>query len=390
MTAISSFVLFDTPERVLLYPFTYTRSIAEIRLGILTIKERWELLLKNKIQVLSAEYIQSGDNIIASAKTTFINATIFPDENILKKIIGLQPGELLQGKNIIIAFCTERNDIHTLNDIRNFQTANIIDYNGDFFSIQYPWQLAEYNAKAIEFDFLLLTKGRISNPVSSTNRLIAAEQIFIEEGAIAEHCIINASGGPVYIGHNAVLMEGSMIRGPFAVGEGAVLKMGSTIYGATTIGPYCIAGGEIKNSIMMGYSNKAHFGYLGDAVIGEWCNLGAGTSNSNVKNNALDISIEIPGHGTVNAGLKCGLMMGDYSRSAIHTSFNTATFAGAACNIFGEGLTPKNIPNFSWGFTGRYDFDKAMTHIQNWKKLKNQTITTRESGILEHLYKQLL
>ncbi|MBS1751108.1 MAG: glucose-1-phosphate thymidylyltransferase [Bacteroidetes bacterium] len=389
MTAISSFVLFDTPARDLLHPFTYTRAIAEIRIGILTIKERWELLLNEKVQVLTEKYLQDDYTANIRGRTIFINAAVFPDENMLKKILGLQSREMLQCNNIIIAFCTDRNDIHTIKDIRNFHPANTIDYNEGIFSMQYPWQLTEYNAKAIGYDFQLLTKGRISNPVSSTNRLIAAEQIFIEEGATVEHCIINASGGPVYIGHNAVLMEGSMIRGPFAVGEEAVLKMGATIYGATTIGPYCIAGGEIKNSIMMGYSNKAHFGYLGDAVIGEWCNLGAGTSNSNVKNNASDISIEIPGHGTVNAGLKCGLMMGDYSRSAIHTSFNTATFAGAACNIFGEGFPPKKIPNFSWGYSGRYDFDKAITHIQNWKKLKNQTITTRESGMLEHLYKQL-
>jgi UDP-N-acetylglucosamine diphosphorylase/glucosamine-1-phosphate N-acetyltransferase len=215
------------------------------------------------------------------------------------------------------------------------------------------------------------------------------EFIFIEEGAVVEHCILNATGGPIYIGRNATVMEGSVIRGPFALGEGAVLKMGTTLYGATSIGPYCMAGGEIKNSIMMGYSNKAHFGYLGDAVIGEWCNLGAGTSNSNVKNSASDILMEIPGNGMVNAGLKCGLMMGDYSRCAIHTSFNTATFVGIACNIFGEGLTPKHIPSFSWGYAGRYAFDKAIEHIQNWKKLKNQTITERETRILEHLYKQL-
>lgn len=389
MAATGSFVLFDTPERESLFPFTYTRAIAEIRIGILTIKERWELLLNETVQVLTEKYLQGDYAANIPGRTIFINATVFPDEQIVKRITELKEGEALKYKNTVIAFSTDQNTIHSIQDIGSFYPDNTIEQHADIFSIHHPWNLVQYNDKAIGFDFFLLTKGRKSNPVSNTNRLTAAEQIFIEEGATVEHCIINASGGPVYIGHNAVLMEGSMIRGPFAVGEEAVLKMGATIYGATTIGPYCIAGGEIKNSIMMGYSNKAHFGYLGDAVIGEWCNLGAGTSNSNVKNNASDISIEIPGHGTVNAGLKCGLMMGDYSRSAIHTSFNTATFAGAACNIFGEGFPPKKIPNFSWGYSGRYDFDKAITHIQNWKKLKNQTITTRESGMLEHLYKQL-
>lgn len=389
MAATGSFVLFDTPERDLLFPFTYTRAVSAIRLGILTIKERWELLLNETVQVLTEKYLQGDYAANIPGRTIFINATVFPDKQIVKKITELKAGDALQHKNILIAFCTDQNTIHSIQDIGSFYPDNTIEQDADIFSIQYPWRLVQYNDKAIGFDFFLLTKGRKSNPVSNTNRLTAAEQIFIEEGATVEHCIINASGGPVYIGRNAVLMEGSMIRGPFAMGEGAILKMGAAIYGATTIGPYCMAGGEIKNSIMMGYSNKAHYGYLGDAVIGEWCNLGAGTSSSNLKNNAADIHIEIPGHGTVNAGTKCGLMMGDYSRCAIHTSFNTATFAGAACNIFGEGLTPKTIPNFTWGYSDKYVFEKAMAHIQNWKKFKNQTITERESGILEYLYKQL-
>ncbi|MCC6287572.1 MAG: glucose-1-phosphate thymidylyltransferase, partial [Chitinophagaceae bacterium] len=191
-------------------------------------------------------------------------------------------------------------------------------------------------------------------------------------------------------GRNATIMEGCMIRGPFAFGEAAVLKMGTAVYGATTIGPFCYAGGEIKNSIMMGYSNKAHHGYLGDSVIGEWCNLGAGTSNSNIKNDAGDIFKIFPVEERVNAGLKCGVMMGDYTRTAINTSLNTATFAGVACNIFGEGLGPKHIPDFTWGYNDRYIFEKALQHIDNWKKLKHQTLTDKETAILKYLYKTTL
>ena len=182
-------------------------------------------------------------------------------------------------------------------------------------------------------------------------------------------------------------MEGCKIRGPFALGEKSVLKMGSKVYGATSVGPYCIVGGEIKNSVLFGFSNKAHDGYLGDSVIGEWCNLGAGTSNSNLKNNAGKIRIWTP-KGEINAGFKCGVLMGDYSRSSINTSFNTGTVVGACCNVFGGNLTPAYLPSFSWGNDGfeRYEFDKALRDIENWKKLKGQEITENEKTILKYIF----
>jgi len=389
MHAGNSCILFDTPERNLLYPFTYTRSIAEIQIGILTIQERWDLLLNTHTDILTEEYLQVDLKEHAEGTAIFINAAVFATENILQKIKALTPGEALKQFNTVIAFCAARKDITNIYAVQQYKPERIVEMQDSITLIKYPWHLVQVNDEAIRFDFKLITANRISQPISATNKVIAAENIFVEEGAVVEHSIINASSGPVYIAANAVVMEGCMIRGPLVLGKNAVLKMGSTIYGATTIGKYSIAGGEIKNSIMMGYSNKAHFGYLGDAVIGEWCNLGAGTSNSNVKNNATDIFIDLPDNPKVNAGLKCGLMMGDYSRCAIHTSFNTATFAGISCNIFGEGLTSKSIPNFTWGHGAHYTFDKAIMHIDNWKKLKNQTITKREIRILEHLYKQL-
>ena len=186
-------------------------------------------------------------------------------------------------------------------------------------------------------------------------------------------------------------MEGSLIRGPFALGEGAVVKMGAKIYGATTIGPFSMAGGEIKNSVFFGYSNKAHDGYLGDSVIGEWCNLGAGTSNSNIKNTASEVNVwHYPAKEYIRAGLKCGLLMGDYSRSAINTSFNTGTVVGICANIFGEGIPPKFIPSFTWGNKGLslYEFEKALADITNWKKLKNQVLTEQEKVKLKHIFGQ--
>ncbi|MBO9572013.1 MAG: glucose-1-phosphate thymidylyltransferase, partial [Chitinophagaceae bacterium] len=248
--------------------------------------------------------------------------------------------------------------------------------------ISYPWDIFLVNDREIREDFKTITTGRQSASIPATVQTVNPGNIFIEEGTTLSHCIINAENGPVYIGKNAEIMEGSLIRGPFALCERGVVKMGTKIYGATTVGPYSIVGGEIKNSVIFGYSNKAHDGYLGDSVIGEWCNLGAGTSNSNLKNTAADIRIWSNGQNDfVNAGInKCGLIMGDYSRAAINTSFNTGTVVGVCCNIFGTGLTPKFIPSFSWGADAvqKYDFDRAMKDIANWKKLKKHDLTEQE------------
>ncbi|MEO5561855.1 MAG: hypothetical protein ABIR18_00445 [Chitinophagaceae bacterium] len=213
------------------------------------------------------------------------------------------------------------------------------------------------------------------------------KNIFIEKGAKVEHSILNASAGPIYIGRNAEVMEGCMIRGPFAMGDNSVLKMGTKIYGPTALGPYCVFGGEVKNSVVFGYSNKAHDGYLGDSVIGEWCNMGAGTSNSNMKNNASEVRVWTP-KGQIVAGMKCGVMMGDYSRTAINTSINTGTVVGVCCNVFGTGLSPKYIPSFSWGSEGvnRYDYEKALQDIAAWKKLKTQDVSDNEKSILKYIF----
>ena len=241
----------------------------------------------------------------------------------------------------------------------------------------------------IKSDYTLLTKGKISHTYDSSVHVNNASQVFIEEGAQINFCSLNASAGPIYIGKNTTVMEGCLIRGPFAVCEGATLKMGAKIYGATTIGPYCIAGGEIKNSVLSGYSNKAHDGYLGDSVIGEWCNLGAGTSNSNLKNTAGNINTwNYYESKYTPSGNKCGVIMGDYSKTAINTSDNTGTVIGICCNVFGEGLTPKFIPDFTWGLKekNRYEFEKAVKDMAVWKKLKNKTMTPYETQVLKHIF----
>jgi UDP-N-acetylglucosamine diphosphorylase/glucosamine-1-phosphate N-acetyltransferase len=269
------------------------------------------------------------------------------------------------------------------------KVGNAVSLQQPVTTLQYPWDIFQLNDRAIRQDFKLLTAGRKSQPVPKSNRVTKGSQVFIEKGAKVEYSIINAENGPVYIGRNAEVMEGCLIRGPFAMGEGSCLKMGTKVYGATTLGPGCVAGGEIKNTVMMGYSNKAHDGYIGDSVIGEWCNLGAGTTNSNLKNNASKVRIWTPA-GELNAGTKCGVLMGDYCRTAVNTAINTGTVMGVSCNVFGSGLTPKYIPSFSWGSEGvkRYELEKALLDIDDWKKLKGQSLTDDERSILKYVYEK--
>ena len=247
--------------------------------------------------------------------------------------------------------------------------------------------LLHLNKTFIQADFERIISNRKSAEVDATNRLICPENIFIEEGAVLTGVSLNASEGPIYIGKNALVMEGVAIRGPFVLGEKSVIKMNATVYGATAVGPYCTIGGEIKNSIILGYSNKAHEGYLGDSIIGHWCNLGAGTSNSNVKNTAGPIQIWNQQEKTWDTvGNKMGMLVGDYTRFAIQSSINTGSYIGVSANIYGNGLLPKMIPNFSWGITKCYLLDKAMEDIQNWKKLKGFQISETEKEVLTALF----
>lgn len=332
----------DSTVKESLWPLTATRNAAGIRVGILTVRERWEMLL-------------------TPAGTKSQNCTITP--------------------SFIISEQTQFT-------IKEGGTVEIKNETATCRHIQYPWDVFLHNDWALRKDFEIITKGKTSQKISATNQTIAPENIFIEEGASVECSIINASAGPVYIGKNATIMEGCIIRGPFALCEGATLKMGAKVYGATTIGPYCSAGGEIKNSVFFGYSNKAHDGYLGDSVIGEWCNLGAGTTNSNVKNTAGEVKMwNEATKDFVGVGIKAGLIMGDYSRAAINTAFNTGTVVGVCCNIFSEGFPPKLVNNFTWG-NKKYELAKALKDIDNWKKLKGKTITEEEKNILQQLYNQ--
>ena len=380
---------FCQPEN--LFPFTLTRQIQDIRIGILTIREKWEHWLglpsfdkkegDYKDLERSVEITNQNDSDIVY----LIHGNILPTEKLVKKIKKLKTGEFISvPKKEGIIYCISKKEILEPNKIK---IKKAIEFKEELTEIKFPWNIFQFNKWAIEQDFELLTRRKKSQGISSTNKISNPEKIFIEKGAEVEHCILNATEGCIYIGKNAMIMEGSMLRGPIAVGDYAVVKMGTKIYGATTIGPNCTVGGEIKNSVFFANSNKAHEGYIGDSLIGEWCNIGAGTSSSNIKNNASSIKLWTP-HGSVNVGLKCGVMMGDYSRTAINTSINTGTVIGTCSNVFGNGLTPKYIPSFSWGSDGveRYQFEKALTDIENWKQLKKQSLSENEKIILKHIF----
>jgi UDP-N-acetylglucosamine diphosphorylase / glucose-1-phosphate thymidylyltransferase / UDP-N-acetylgalactosamine diphosphorylase / glucosamine-1-phosphate N-acetyltransferase / galactosamine-1-phosphate N-acetyltransferase len=331
-------------------PFCSTRAVADLRVGVSTLRQKWERLgiVYDSLMALEA----AGGN---PATCLVVNEFRLPTPELITAAAQGLAQEALA-------------------------TLPQLQHAADLFLM---------NDMALRLDIAFLQQDCVNwQPIPAGVTAVQSEQIFIAPGAVVEACYLNASAGPIYFAAGATVMAGSYLRGPVAVCEGAAVKMGATIYGATTIGPYCIAGGEIKNSVMMGYSNKAHHGYLGDSVLGEWCNLGAGTSNSNIKNTAGDIVYSFD-EGLVNVGIKGGLFMGDYSRSAINTSFNTGSMVGVCCNVFGDGLTPKLLPHFSWGTAGdRYRLEKAFEDIDNWKRLKKQSLTDTEKQLLTRLYEQ--
>jgi len=381
------YILVDIAERQHFYPFTLTQSLASCRVGIFTFKERWEQYTNETCGVYTAPYLQAlyedSEFLNATESLYFINVACIPSEGLLKAINALDEGEKLMtagGKWI----ATKTKD-RQISKILLAEKPPIVFEEVSLILNQL--QLLSSHTKLIERDFKWVASQRKSEPIDPSNNVINKDQIFIEKGATVLCSNLNASDGFIYIGNESIIMEGSSIRGSFVLGKKGVVKMNTSIYGSTSIGPYCLAGGEIKNSILMGYSNKGHEGYLGDSIIGHWCNLGAGTCNSNIKNTAGEIQMwnEFKGEWE-NVGQKMGMLVGDYSRFAIQSSINTGSYIGVSANIFGNGLLPKHIPNFTWGIIPGYQLDKAIEDIHNWKKLKGFAITEAEKQILKHLY----
>ena len=343
-----NYILFDDYSRNNLLPFTYTKPVGEIRFGILTMKEKWEKALNTSISFHTQDYLNKQFPIKTGPENVFVNGKICPNDALLNFISNLELNTGIKCDNDLIAYKTS--DINTFDS--DLTSSNIKEVSVSYISINQVWDIFSKNGEAIKQDFETLTKGKTSRPLSSTNTLIGNKgDLFIEEGAYIEAAILNTTTGPIYIGKDAEVMEGSTVRGPFALGEHSALKLNTKIYGATTIGPHCKVGGEINNSVIFGFSNKAHDGFLGNAVVGEWCNLGADTNNSNLKNNYGNVKVfNYAQHKMIDTGLQfCGLMMGDHSKCGINTMFNTGTVVGVGANIFGGGFPPTHIPSFSWG-----------------------------------------
>lgn len=388
MTPMASYILCDTGSRHLLFPFTLTRPAAECRAGILTIREKWEHILRQPTSYLTEDYLSEKFPLDESENNYFINGALIPNKEILDVLHQLKKRESLFSGNEWIASRCDSAD--SFRESSGFKKVN---YGKPLILIRYPWDIARFNDRLLRDDFLLITKGRDSLHLDKPHhKIVSPENIFVEEGAELNEVTINASTGPVYIGKDSLIMEGTLIRGPLATGEKSVLKMGTKIYGATTIGPHSTAGGEIKNSVIFGFSNKAHDGYLGDAVIGEWCNLGAGTSCSNVKNNAGTVKVwNEQEQRFLEAGKKCGVMMGDYSRTGINTMINTGTVAGISCNIADAGFPPKYIPSFSWistGKTEKYRLEKVMDDADAWMQMKGMKLDKTTKDVLRALFEK--
>ncbi len=377
-------VLFDPQDRNRFYPFSATRAVAHLRAGIFTMQERWVLLSGGAVYNSTIPVLQPLYQPIPAREAIWVDATVLPNPELIELCHEMPVGTAYYFNDQLVAAKGHFADSRALYEL----PAQVLTIPVQRMS--QASDLVSWNDQLLRSDFALVTHGRSSAPIAASNRCMGADQIFLEAGVQMEHCIINASTGPVYIGKQATIMEGTAIRGPFAMGEGSVLKLNSRIYGATTFGPYCMGGGEIKNSIIMGFSNKAHDGYMGDSVIGEWCNWGAGTSNSNLKNSGGTVSLwNEASQNFQPVGNKFGLLMGDHSRTAIQTAINTGTVIGACCNVFGNGLLPKHIPNFSWGTLGEiYRLETAFLHMANWKAMKQQSFTEEERAVYTALHQQ--
>ncbi|NOQ74441.1 MAG: glucose-1-phosphate thymidylyltransferase [Crocinitomix sp.] len=371
-----------------LAPFTLTRPVAEIRFGIMTIRESWEYYfdaynVDYETAYLTEAYLYAKfKEGIPNDESITIAGNYKASPELVEAVLNLKKGEALYSHSDKIAQkgCIEEKTINLA-----------IEYTC---LIEKPWHIFERNSQASIKDFQVITKNRTSQPLNASNRTTNPENIFIEEGAKVEHAILNASTGPIYIGKNAEVMEGAIIRGPFALCEKAVVKMGAKIYGATTIGPECKVGGEVSNCIFQSYSNKGHDGFLGNSVIGEWCNIGADSNSSNLKNNYSNVKVYSYETNQIESTdiLFCGLLMGDHSKTGINTMFNTATVVGVSANIFGAGFPPKYIPSFTWGGvekTAKFNKDKAFQVAENMMQRRGKNLTEGDKEILTYLFDRL-
>lgn len=383
-----NYILFDGIVRNALLPFTFTRPVADIRVGILTIREKWEKYLGSTTTTLTEEYLSEKYPMVEMEQNVMINASFLPNDVLSEMVKNLVRNQAIFKGEEVIAFFTEE----TQEEV-DFDTYEILELDEEVITINHTWDIFAKNDAAIREDFELLTEDRTSQPIPKSVNVIAPENIFIEEGAKLEFVTLNASSGPIYIGKNAEIMEGSVIRGPFALCEYGRVKLASKVYGATTVGPHSVIGGEVSNSVLFGYSNKGHDGFLGNAVLGEWCNIGADSNNSNLKNNYEEVKLwSYETENFAKTGLQfCGLMMGDHSKCGINTMFNTGTVVGVSTNIFGSGFPRNFVPSFSWGGASgfsTYVTKKAFETAKIVMARRQVEFSEQDQKILEHVFEE--
>lgn len=386
------YILFDDSSRNNLLPLTFTKPIADLRVGIMTIREKWETYLKAKTYSLTEDYLSEKYPFNSSDETILINGSIIPNKELVKKIKRLGKNEsIVNDKEEVIAQRIDTGDFGSAPSQNSESTTSHL-YEGDCLKLNYPWDIFTFNHQAIEMDFDMAVKQGHDQKLNSTNTIIGNGKLFVDKSAVVNGAILNTSTGPIFIGKNAEVMEGANIRGPFALCEGGVVKMGAKIYGATTIGTFSKVGGECNNVVIGNYTNKAHDGFLGNSVLGDWCNIGADTNSSNLKNTYDQVKAwNYPDQTFIPTGLQfCGLIMGDHSKCAINTMFNTGTVVGVNANIFGAGFQRNFIASFSWGGTAgftHYDIDKAIEVAKQVFKRRNIEFNSVEEQILRHVYK---
>ena len=383
-----NYILFDGGVRNSLLPLTFTRPVADIRIGILTIREKWEKHLGLTTTTITEEYLEDKYPMVELEENILINASFCPTDNLVDKVKSLSENEAIFKGEDVIAFYTS----DTQEEV-NFDTYSQIEFEEELIQVKNTSDIFTLNGKAIQQDFDLITKGRTSMPIPAGVQFLNKENIFIEEGAEIIFASLNASEGPIYIGKDALVMEYSSIRGPFAMCEHTILKMGAKIYKDTTIGPFSKIGGEVNNSVIFGYSSKGHDGYLGNSVIGEWCNLGAGSNNSNLKNNYAEVKLwDYETDRFKKTGLQfCGLIMGDHSKCSINTMFNTGTVIGVSVNLFGSGFPRNFVPSYSWGgaagFT-TFQMKKVSEVTTEVMKRKNLLLDEKDQKILDYIFEE--
>jgi UDP-N-acetylglucosamine diphosphorylase/glucosamine-1-phosphate N-acetyltransferase len=386
---MDNIILFDDPAyRGTLLPFTFTRPVADIRVGILTIAEKWEKHLKATTGFLTQDYLQDKFPY-QNEPALMINGSLCPNEPLLLAIKDLQPGEALWKGQTLLA-TKEDNPADFVID--GSKQKERIEFAGDFTSIHKTWHIFQHNADEIRKDFDLITLNKISADINDPHTIVYnSDNIFVEEGASIKAAVLNAEDGPIYIGRNASIQEGSLIKGPFALCEGSTVNMGAKMRGDTTVGPYSKIGGEVSNSVIFGFSNKGHDGFMGNSVIGEWVNIGADTNTSNLKNNYATVKLwDYTRGGFTNTGQQfCGLMMADHAKCGINTMFNTGTVVGVGANIFGDGFPRNFIPSFSWGGAAGFStfqfrkFEEVASKVMERRRLE---FDDTEKAILQKVF----